>query len=483
MKSLRKLFLLAVVITTVFAVLPTSQPVASQDEGKLFPVTLPDQIAEGREVTISVAAAIGEDQVEIRAAWDAQIARFQEKYPNVTVETFIYGFAPDTFAALVAGEELPTLFEVPFTEPKKLIAQGIPADLTPFFEKFGLSGLYNDTVLAVMSDADGNVYGMPGFAYALGLAYNIPVLEANGFTAPPATWEDLTVMSETLVGTEGPLGPYEAGFGFNMQGGGGGWHFTNLAYGFGADIIAVGEDGKYVATFGEGPAVEAMQYVYDLRWGSNVLPLDLTSNPTLLLLEGKGPMAIQAGDSLGWLRLNAAGWAEGAFAEVFSLDDYGFAPMPLGPNDKHYALSGGTARMLNSAASADELEAAFIFQIWKEFSEEEIIPTREIFHSTQAGQGAPILPILAGEYQEAMDAIDAAYVTMPVANYAPFLTAVADGSLVLVPEPIVAAQDVYGVLGEVLSQVLSDENADVAALMAEAAATFQTGILDTQYNQ
>lgn len=464
-----------ITLLILLAILLTLMPVASQNGALLFPVTFPDEIAGGEPVTISVAAAIGDDQVEIRAQWDAQIERFQEMYPNVTVNTVIYGFSADTFAALVAGGELPTLFEVPFTEPQKLIRQGIPASLTPLFEEFGITGLYNDTVMAIMSDTDGNAYGMPGFAYALGLAYNIPVLADAGYDAPPATWAELAAMAEEL--TVRDIG--YSGFGMNMQGGGGGWHFTNVAYGFGADIIRDNGDGTYTATFGEGPAVEAMQFLRDLKWERDAMPLDLGSNPTLILLEEIGAMSIQGGDSLGWMRLNAAGWAEGAYADTFDLADFGFAAMPAGPDGGRYALSGGSARMINSAATPAQQEAAFIYQIWKEFSPGELIPTREIFHSTQAGQGAPVLPILAGEYQEAMDAIDAEYITMPVENYTRFLDAVATGELVLVPEPVVAAQDVYVALGEVLSQVLSDRNADVTALMAAAAQAFQTGILDT----
>lgn len=467
MKSLRvlPLVLLALVLLVM--------PVAAED-GALFPVSFPDEIAGGEPVTISVAAAIGDDQVEVRAQWDAQIARFQEAYPNVTVETVIYGFAADTFAALIAGGEVPTLFEVPFTEPQKLIQQGVPADLTPLFEQFGITGLYNDTVLAIMSDADGNPHGLPGFAYALGLAYNIPALAGAGFDAPPATWDELAEIAAELTDRDMAY----SGFSFFMQGGAGGWHFTNIAYGFGADIIRDNGDGTYTATFGEGPAVEAMQFVYNLRWELDAIPLDLGTNPTLVLLEETGAMAIQGGDSLGWLRLNAAGFAEGEYADSFDLNDYGFAAMPAGPDGGRYALSGGTARMINSAASPAEQEAAFIFQIWKEFSPGEILPTREIFHNTQAGQGAPILPILAGEYQEAMDEIDAAFITMPVENYAPFLDAVATGELVLVSEPVVGAQDVYVTLGEVLTEVLTNRNVDVAALMQSAAEAFQTGILD-----
>jgi multiple sugar transport system substrate-binding protein len=457
MKSIRVLLALA-----LFAALAMALAPVRAQEAPAFPVNLPDQIAEGRPVFIRVAAAIGDDQIEIRQQWDAQIARFQERYPNVTVDTFTYGFSADTFAALVAARQVPTLFEVPFTEPRALIAQGIPANLTGLFEQFGLTGLYNDSVLNIVQDEAGDIYGMPGFAYALGLAYSISALSAAGFDNPPATWEELGSMAAALTSDDGSM----VGFAMNMQGGGGGWHFTNIAYGFGADIMARNEDGTYTATYGSGPAVDAMAFLQSIR---PYMPVALDSNPTLELLQQSAAMAIQGGDSLGWLRLNAPD---------FDLNDLGFAAMPAGPDGTRRALSGGMARMINSAATADQQEAAFVYQLWKEFSPEELIPTREIFHNTQAGRGAPVLPLYAGEFQAAMDAIDAAYVTMPVANYRNFIDAVVSGELILVPEPPVAGQAYYSTVAEVLTTVLTDPNADVAALMAANAAAFQEANLN-----
>lgn len=456
MKALRFALVLALVVALGAAALPS---------GAQGGIALPDQVAGGEAVTISVAACIGEDQVEQRARWDEQIARFEAQYSNVTIETVIYCFAPDSFAALVAGGDLPTLFEVPFTEPQKMIREGIAADLTGAFEQFGITDVFNASVLAVVSNAEGAIFGFPTFAYAQGIAYNIEMLKAAGYDAPPQTWAELPEVAGKLAKPD----EFVAGFAMNMAGGGGGWHFTNIAYGFGADIIRDNGDGTYTATFGEGPAVDAMQLVYDLRWKYNALPLDLGINPILELVADNTALAMNPGDGLGWVNLN--------MPEV-DLTKYGYAAVPAGPDGARYSLTGGSARMVNSAASAAQQEAAVVYQIWNQLSESELAASRELFHGTQAGNGAPVLNIYAGDFAEVVAAIDAPYIAMPVENYAGFNDAMASGAVVLVPEPVVAAQDWYSFIAEVLTTVLTDENADVPALMAEAAASFQAGILD-----
>lgn len=456
MKLSHGLFLVTLAVALATSVLP-----ASAQGG----IILPEQIANGEEVTVSIAVCVSEDDVEQRARWDAQLARFEELYPNVTLESAVYCFAPDSFAALVAGGNLPTLFEVPFTEPQKLIREGIAVDLTDWFTQAGLQDVFNPAVLEVVSDENGHVYGFPTFAYAQGLAYNLQMLADAGLEAPPQTWAELPEAAGRLAKPD----EFIAGFAMNMSGGGGGWHFTNIAYGFGADIIRDNGDGTYTATFGEGPAVDAMQMIYDLRWEQNALPLDLGINPILELVGGTAAMAMTPGDSLGWVNLN--------MPEV-DLTKYGYAPVPAGPDGVRYSLTGGSARMVNSAASPAEQEAAIVYQIWNQLSEDELAASRELLHGTQAGNGAPVLNIYAGEFADIVTEIDAPHITMPVENYAAFNEAMASGEVVLVPEPVVAAQDFYAQIAEVLTTVLTDENADVPALMAEAAASFQTGILD-----
>lgn len=442
-------------------------PVMAQDAPAIeFPISLPETIAEGREVSISVAACIGEDQEETRNAFDAQLARFTEAYPNVTVERIQFCFSPESLAALVAGGNLPTVFGVPATEYSRIIADGTAANLATYFEQFGLGEVYNPVLMDLLSDADGNPYGFPEFSYAQGLGWDIAALTEAGFEAPASTWTEIGEQAKALA--DPATG--RAGFAMFLSGGAGGWHWTNMAYGFGAtELIRDNGDGTFTATYGEGAAVEAMQFLYDLRWPENALPLDLASNPTFETIDGRAVIFMSPADgSVGWLRVNMPD---------FDLTTLGYTAGPAAPDGSRYTLSGGSSQFVFSGASADQQEAAVAFQVWRTLSPGEFAPSREIFHSTQAGAGTPVLPIFAGDLQAAVDAFDAQYITMPVENYQGFYDALNSGEIVLVPEPPFA-QDFYVAISEVITTILTDESADVAALMAESAANFQSGILD-----
>ncbi|MCZ7545432.1 MAG: extracellular solute-binding protein [Anaerolineae bacterium] len=287
---------------------------------------------------------------------------------------------------------------------------------------------------------------------------------------PPTTFDELAEMCQALTDRDAN----RAGFIFWSDGSGGaGWHYTNFAFGFGAgpdDLVRINEDGTYTATFGEGPAVEAMQFLRDLRWEYDCLPLALTTGDDLIpaLPTGRSAMVMFPGDQLGRIRLDYPD----------QLADFGYAPMPAGPEGIR-TLTGGSASMISAAASADEQEAAFVFQIWRQMNTnpEELIAGFELQNETQGAVGIPFLKIYAGEYQDALAALQEPYVVMPVDNYAAFNDAIDSGEVTLVPEPP-RAQEYYVAVGAVLSQVLTDENADVAALMAQAADEFQAGVLD-----
>ena len=96
-----------------------------------------------------------------------KVARFQTKYPNVKVTGSDYNYAPDTFPALVAGNQVPTVFEAYLTDRDLMTRQGLAADLTSYYTAAGLDKVYNPALLSLVS-ADGKTYGMPMGAYVYG---------------------------------------------------------------------------------------------------------------------------------------------------------------------------------------------------------------------------------------------------------------------------------------------------------------------------
>ncbi|MBI5960737.1 MAG: extracellular solute-binding protein [Chloroflexi bacterium] len=465
---MKRIALFLIVAMLVIASVPVTM---TSGQGTVVPqvVTMPEQIAGGRDVSITVSDKPASDQPEELAIWDGQVAKFQAMYPNVKIEGLELKYDPTAFIAMIAGDQLPTIFKTYFTEPEKFIGQDAVADLTPYFEQTGLSSIFNENVLAIASQ-DGGLYGIPDFAYSLGLAYNIEMLAAAGYDAPPATWEELAEMAVTLTDKDNGV----AGFAFINDGSGAaGWHYTDIAYGFGAateDIIQANDDGTYTANFGEGATVDALQFIHELRWTHDVLPgatLDW-ANITEALASERVAMVIYAGDQFSFMK--------NQFPDA-DLSKFGYAPIPAGPNGS-IALTGGSLWMIDSAASDDEREAAFYFQVWRQLDPVEYESSIVTQFETGRAVGQPVLPLYVGDYQAKIEEFRAQYDVLPVENYILFNNAVKNGEMKLQAEPPAKAQEYYSELGILVSEVLSDEGVDPASRLAEVEEEFQAFVLD-----
>jgi hypothetical protein len=262
-----------------------------------------------------------------------------------------------------------------------------------------------------------------------------------------------------------------AGFAFINDGGGAtGWHFTDIAYGFGAtrdDIITANDDGTFTAAYGEGPTVDALNFIHDLRWTQDALPTETFDWGTLseALFSGRIAMTIYAGDQFNFSYFQ--------FPDA-DMSNFGFAPIPAGPNGR-IALAGGNLYMVSGTATDDQKEAATFFQLWRQFDPEEVKASLE---ATQEAVGAPSVPLYVGDFQTAWEAFREPYNKLPVENYALYNDAIKNGEVTLQPEPITAVQDYYTEAGLVVSEVLSNESVDIAARLKQSAEEFQSFVLD-----
>jgi multiple sugar transport system substrate-binding protein len=433
-------------------------------------VKMPAKIADGKDVTVTVVDMPPESDAVGLKQFQDQIARFEKMYPNVTVKGVEYTYAPDTFAALVAGKQVPTLFRVYLTDPSKYIDAGVAADISKIMTDNKLPEMFNKDIMN-LTTKDGKVYGIPKAAYAMGLGYNIKMLAAAGFKEAPKTWDELREAAKKLTDRDKGI----SGFSFINDGGNAtGWHFTVLGYTFGAspaDIIKSEAEGKYTAGFGTGPMVDTLKFIHDLRWTDDVLPRDTLDWGTngAGLASGKAAMILMAGDQYNWIK--------SSFKET-DMKDFGFAPLPEGPGGVA-SLVGGDVQMVSSAATPEEQEAAAYFALWRQLDPTEI---KSALDAQKAQEGAviggPALPMYVGDYEAARLAFELPYYTLPGENYKPFMDAVTSGKVKLQVEPSPAGQDYYATVGTAVSTILTDESADPATVLSEAAKIFQATVLD-----
>jgi ABC-type glycerol-3-phosphate transport system substrate-binding protein len=459
--------MISVLAALSFGLLPAQAQEAAVPEI----IKMPDQIAGGRPVTFTVTNMPPESDTAAHQAWLDQAARFQAKYPNVTIQGLEYTYQPDSFAALVAGQQVPTLFQVYMTDPMKYIETGVARDITDIFDANKLRDVFNKDIIG-LATKDDKVYGIPYNAYGMGIGYNIKLLKDAGYDAPPKTWDKLREMAKKLTNRDAGV------VGFSMINDGGpatGWHFTVLSYTFGAkpaDIIKNDGKGKYAAGFDAEPVVNALQLIKDLRWTDDVLPtdtLDWGGNGTELG-TGKAAMVMMAGDQYRWIKTT--------FRET-DMSNIGFAPLPAGSGGIA-TLTGGDMYLVSAAASDDEKEAAVYYELWRLLNPDEIANGLKAQAAEEnAAVGGPALPLYIGDYQAKRTAFDKTFYNLPYDNYSAFLDAISSGTAKLQVEPSPAGQQYYAAVGAIVSSVLTDQSVDPAKALKDAAATFQTTVLDT----
>ena len=430
---------------------------------------LPDKIAGGRPVAITVAGTPPDSQPTLAANYQAAIDRFQLLYPNVTIRPSDYTYNPSTFAALVAGNQVPTLFQVYFTDPQKMVADGVAADLTSLAKTQGLDKVYNPQVMSLVT-VDGKIYGLPMKAYAMGLAYNKNLLKAAGYDNPPTTWDEMETMAKKLTNRDGGVAGFSFIFGDPVQAG---WHTSILSFDFGVKNtdIANMENGKYVTSFDNPAMLSTLNLIKNLRWVDDVLPRENNDWPKNGegLATGRQAMCLMASDQFSWIK--------STFADV-DMSQFGFAPLP-GVNGTSVSQVGGDVAMVSATASADQIEAAAIYRMWLQFDPGEIMTRYKLSASDPTVVvGGPSMPLYTGDYQTATAALELQYSNLPV-DYALFQEGIVSGKTQVMLEPgFGVGQDFYGILGPVVSTIVTDQNAKVAALLTAAQHTFQTNVLD-----
>lgn len=408
------------------------------------------------------------------------VKTFNATHPNVEVIPAWYKYATDTFVPLAESGNLPTIFETWYTEPQKLINGGFVADITDILEERGWLEKINPNVKDLLSK-DGRVYGIPRDGYALGLMVNVELFEqaglvdADGYPIYPKTWTELAETAKKIKDATG-----QAGFCLLAKDGAGGWHFTNIAWAFGA-TFTLEENGKYVANVDSPEAIAAMEYVRSLKWEYDCLTPDPTNEDW-----GSGFVELGTGAAAMYIAANDA-VDQPTMINGLAVDKLAMYGLPAGPKGQ-YSLSGGTPYMFSKDATPEQINAAldYLEVMGKApLATDDAIKGMREDAQNKVNNGVPVIPRfpcwVAEDVLKAESDIVAEFGNVDEKLFQNYYDTIdIEGNLR--PEEPGSAQDLYPELTKVLQAVLTDKNADIPALMKTADENYQK-ILDTTVNK
>lgn len=435
--------------------------------------------ATEEKVTITLGIWPEDTLTDDIAVHEGYVATMKELHSNVECVPAYYKYSTDTFMPMVESGNCPTIFETWYTEPQKLIKAGAVADITDELEARGWLDAMNPSVKSLLSDENGRVYGIPRDGYALGMMINVELFEQaglvdeNGYPLYPKTWDELATTAATIKEKTG-----SAGLCLLAKDNAGGWHFSNIAWGFGATLCVENSDGTFTSNLASDEAIAAMEYVKSLKWEYDVLTADPLSEDW-----GTGFTQLGTGGAAMYIGANDA-VAQPTQVNGLAVDKLAMAPIPAGPGGQ-YSLHGGTPYVFSKDATSEEINAAldYLEVMGKApVATEASVAGMKADAQNRVDNGIPVIQNfpcwIAQDVLDAQKAVVEEYSNVDAQMFQPYFDATASDGLRL-EEPGLT-QDMYAELTKVLQAVLTDKDADVAALMQQANQNYQT-ILDGTY--
>ncbi|GAA4716715.1 sugar ABC transporter substrate-binding protein [Nocardioides conyzicola] len=409
------------------------------------------------KVTITVEGwRPGDEQGTIDAV-KKQAAAFTKEHPDIVVKPIEWEWNAETFSTQLAGNQLPTTFRVPFTDTKGLAERKQIADVTEYVDKLPYAEDFNPSVLAAAQGTDGKIYGLPTDVYGVGLHYNRDLFEKAGLDpdSPPTTWADVRADAKAIADKTG-----QAGYVQMSTNNTGGWMLTTLTYALGGRMES--DDGT-TATIDNDATAEGLQMLHDMRWTDESMGKNTSfewGTVNEAFAAGKVGMYMSGSDVYNAL----------VTTNQVNPDSYGLAVLPLSDSSDAGILGGGSVAAVSAKATPAEQEAAVLWNDFyresKNYDPDVAVADAEVLKESDQPIGTPTLPIFdEATWQKVQDAI-APYVNVPRDQMTSFTDGVFDQSLIA--EPPAHTQEVYAILDAAVQKVLTDENADIDALLADA---------------
>jgi len=409
------------------------------------------------DVTITIGDYPTADKPEERAAFDEQIELFEKANPNITLKPSTETWDAQTFQAKLAGGTLPTVMGVSLTYAHELISNNKVPDMTPYLEELDLVKDLNPLALKNVSDDSGKIYAIPTGLFSVGVAYNRELFEKAGLDpdAPPTTWDEVREYAKTISDKV----PGVTGYAQMTKNNTGGWMLTTMTYSMGGSIQ---DDAGTKSVMGDATK-QALQLLHDMRWEDNSMGEQFLYDQDGVRQDfaaGKIGIVLQAPDIYK------------PVVQTFGMDKdaLGVGELPQA-NGTNGTLTGGTLKLFNVKASPNELLAAAkwikFYEFQRYFDEADAVERAKSDQAAGNPVGIPGLPPVSTEIDERYLGWIKDYIDVPREHFAGYV----ESTLPLIAEPPTATQQTYAALDPVVQKILTDENADIDAVLAEATAT------------
>jgi multiple sugar transport system substrate-binding protein len=418
------------------------------------------QVSAQDRLILDVVSLRPGDSQEAYHAFDAQVTQFEEANPDIDIVAHEYNWTGPTFAAMLAGGTLPDVFTIPFTDGKSLIEQGQLADITDLVNELPYASRFNPNVLATGQDDEGRIYGLPRQAYGIGLQYNRDLFTQAGLDPDqaPTTWDEVREYAKAIADATG-----QAGYAQMTQSNTGGWQTTVATYARGGRMEEVAEDGTVTSTVNNPAAKAALEFLKSLRWE------DQSMGSNFLLDWGTSNQAFAAGQ-IGMYTQGSDVYTALVQANEIDPAIYGLTTIPLTDDPNAGVLAGGDIAAVNVTSTPEEQAAAVrwidFYYMQKLLDQDAAVLDASTLAADGQPVGTPQMPIFDRETLEQSQAWVAEYVNVPLDQMTGFSEGIFEQPLV--PEPSRHTQEMYAILDTVVQAVLTDENADIDALLADA---------------
>ena len=411
-----------------------------------------------------------------RIVYDHYAAQIRKKH-NIVIEPDEWSYSINSFLPKAAVGKLPTIYNTWYTEVQKIINAGYAVDITEALQERGWDQKLSPLVAEIIRKDD-RYYGFPRDAYLIGLMCNLKLFRAAGLVDTdgvplfPQTYSELAQTARIIKEKTGA-----AGFLLETNGNGGGWHFMNLAWSYGAEFEREAE-GKWQAVFNSPEAVAALQYIKDLRWQDQVLP-DHT------LIDWSKAQELIATDQCA-MKFEG-GFDHNGFDHVvdhynMAKEDIAMGRIPAGPGGR-VALLGGNIYMFAPNSTKAQIDAALewlrLLGMSPDVSPEGLQYIEDSYRNdfnngyVVGNVGVPVWT--DPEFIAANGNIRAKYVNVEPRNFQDYIQAAA---VTIRREEPLYCQELYGVLDGVIQTVITDPEAEPQRLLDEAARVFQRDYLD-----